>query len=97
MLIMICILVGMHKKIPAKNSDEALIELGKKLQDFYDSGYVHRRQAIIFSFFKGIAAGFGAFLGGTILVVLLLWVLSLFDQAPFIGPIFESLNNALTK
>lgn len=78
-------------------SDQELIELAKKIQSFYDSGYVNRKQALTFSFLKGIAAGFGAFIGGTIVIVLLLWILSLFDELLFIGPIVESLNNALTK
>jgi hypothetical protein len=78
-------------------TNEELIALGKKLQAFYDSGYVNRKQALYFSFLKGIAAGFGAFLGGTLVVVLILWILSLFNQAPFVGPIVESLNKTLTK
>lgn len=56
------------------------LELGKKLQSFYESGYVNKKQAILFSFYKGVAAGFGAFLGGTILIALLLWILGFFDN-----------------
>lgn len=87
----------MKKSSKETLTNEELIALGKKLQDFYDSGYVNKKQALYFSFLKGIVAGFGAFLGGTLVVVLVLWVLSLFDQAPFVGPIVESLNKTLTK
>ncbi len=78
-------------------TDAELLELGKMIQEFYDSGYTNRKQALVFSFLKGIAAGFGAFLGGTIVIVILLWLLSLFDQLPFVGPIFDGVNKALTK
>jgi hypothetical protein len=80
-----------------KKSNEQLMELGRMLQEFYDAGYVNRNRALVFSFLKGMASGLGAFLGGTIVIVLLLWILSLFDQLPFLGPIAESINEALTR
>ena len=64
---------------------DELIELGKKLQNFYNMGYVNKKQALLFSFYKGLASGAGAFLGGTVIIVLLLWILSLFNQIPFAG------------
>lgn len=64
---------------------DELLELGKKLQNFYNMGYVNKKQAILFSFYKGLASGAGAFLGGTVIIVLLLWILSLFNQVPFAG------------
>ena len=76
-----------------KLSDQQYQELGKKLVAFYETGYVDKKQAVSFSFLKGLAAGFGAFLGGTILIGLLLWFLSLFDQIPFI----DGLRDALVK
>lgn len=74
-------------------TDKQYEELGKKLMAFYEAGYVNKKQALSWSFLKGLAGGFGAFLGGTILIGLLLWFLSLFDQVPFI----EGVRDALTK
>lgn len=71
----------------SKLSSKQYEELGKKLVAFYESGYVDKKQAISFSFLKGLAGGFGAFLGGTILIALLLWILSLFDSVPLIDTI----------
>lgn len=76
-----------------KLTDAQYEELGKKLVAFYESGYVNKKQALSFSFLKGLLGGFGAFLGGTILIGLLLWVLSLFDQVPFV----DAVRSALTK
>ena len=80
-----------------KLSDDELLELGKKLQTFYDSGYVNRNQAFLFSFLKGMASGAGAFIGGTILIALLLWVLSRFNHLPIIGPLTNTINHSLHK
>lgn len=78
-----------------KLKDSELLELGKKLQSFYETGYVNKKQALIFSFYKGLAGGLGAFLGGTIIIGLLLWALSFFNQVPFIGHIIDSVRQNL--
>ena len=77
-----------------KMTDKELLQLGKKLQDFYDAGYVNKKQAILFSFYKGLASGLGAFLGGTLVIGLLIWILSLFHQLPFAGQIQNALHQA---
>lgn len=76
----------------AKLTGKQYEDLGKKLIAFYESGYVDKKQALSWSFLKGLAGGFGAFLGGTIVIGLLLWVLSLFDQVPFIDALRDSLS-----
>ncbi len=89
----------MFMKSPAKTKlkDSELLELGKKLQQFYETDYVNKKQALTFSFYKGLAGGAGAFLGGTIVIALLLWVLSFFNQVPFIGHIIDSVRQNLHK
>lgn len=87
----------MTKKPTPKNSDKELRELGQKLKEVIEVGYVNRKQALWFSFLKGMATGFGAFLGGTIVIALLLGVLSLFSELPFIGQIIENVRNSLDK
>ncbi len=72
----------MEQKTTTKRSDKELLELGKKLQGFYDAGYVNRKQALLFSFLKGLVTGFGAFLGGTVLIGVVLAIISLFKDLP---------------
>ena len=86
---------NLKKTVASENKE--LIELGKKLQAFYDSGYINRKQALMFSFLKGIAAGFGAFLGGTIVVALLLWMLSQFQYLPFVKNISNSVQDTIQQ
>lgn len=75
-----------------KRTDKEYEDLGRKLIDFYESGYVDKKQALSWSFLKGLAGGLGAFLGGTIVIALLLWILSLFDQVPFIDSLSDTLQ-----
>lgn len=90
---MLSLMAKRAKTTPApKLSHHRAKELGEMLQRFYEMGYVTPRSAILFSFLKGVAAGFGAFLGGTIVIALLLWILSLFDSLPFIDSIRQQLQ-----
>lgn len=72
-------------------------ELGKKLQAFYDTGYVDRRQAFWFAFLKGVLGGIGSIVGATIAIALVLWILSGLDQVPFVGHLSESIRQTLQQ
>lgn len=80
-----------------KPNDKELLELGKKLQAFYETGYIDRKQALKYTFIKSLIAGFGAFLGGTILVALLLWILSFFDQVTLVDHIVKIIHHGLQQ
>ena len=84
----------MAHKVTKKTENE-LLELGKHLQDFYDQGYVNKNSALTFSFLKGVLSGFGAVIGGTIMVGLLLIVLAKFDRVPFLGPVSDSIRKTI--
>lgn len=71
-------------------------QLGRDLWSLYELNYKNRKRMYIFTFGKGIAQGFGIFLGGTILVAVLLYSLSFFEQVPLLSPIVEKLNAVLT-
>ncbi len=79
------------------DKDAKLLELGKKLQSFYDMGYVSPKEALTFSFLKGLVGGIGAFIGGTLVITLILWVLTLFGQVPFVGQLIRALQHSLQK
>lgn len=84
-------------KSKSEKKDEELIELGKKLQQFYDMGYVSRRQALSFSFAKGMLGGAGAFIGGTLVIGIILWLLSLLDHVPVLETLIRNIQNNLQK
>ena len=86
----------MHQRAEVDEEKEAL-ELGKKLQAFYDSGYVNRRQTFWFSFLKGVLGGIGSIFGATVAIALVLWILSGLDQVPFVGHLSESIRQTLQR
>lgn len=86
---------GMAKQQDSK--DASALELGKKLQSFYDSGYVDRKQALTFALLRGMAYGFGFFLGSTILIGLLIALLSQFTHIPLANKITNALTQSQTQ
>lgn len=75
--------------------EKELVKLGKMLREFSELGVMDRKQLLWVSFLRGLAQGFGAIIGGTILVALLLWILSLFNEVPLIGPFLETLSKTV--
>ena len=85
----------MSPKPKAKRTGKEYEELGRMLETLYESGYTNPKTLLKMSFLKGIAAGFGGVLGATLLVGLLIWLLSLFNHIPLIGPVFDNLHDAV--
>ncbi len=76
-------------------NDKQRIEFAKQVEYMYEASSPHWRRLLTFSFLKGVATGFGVFLGGTIIVGLLLWILSGLGQIPFLHHISQSAENTL--
>jgi len=84
----------MPKKLSKKTTTD-YEQLGKMLDNIYQTGYIDRNQAYKMSFLKGIAAGFGGVVGATIVVGLIIWILSFFDTIPLIGPAIHNLKETV--
>lgn len=70
-------------------------ELGRRLENIYLTGYISKKEMLKMSFLKGVVAGLGGVIGATIVVGLLLWVLSLFDTVPLIGPLVDNVEGTV--
>lgn len=81
--------------IPKPTTAKDFEELGRRLNNIYQMGYISRWEMMKMGFLKGIAAGFGGVIGATLVVALILWFLSLLDTVPFLGPIFDNLEKAI--
>ncbi len=79
----------------SKKEREAFVK--HQLEYFYEMSNPKWAQVIKFSFIKGIATGFGIFLGGTLLIALLLWILSLLGNVPFLDEIANSARESLDR
>ena len=86
----------MAKEKLTKEQQE-LIELGKKLKSFYEMGYISKRDAYTFSFFKGVLGGAGAFIGSTLVIALIIWILSIFSETAIIGEIAKEIQESLQQ
>ena len=74
--------------------DKELVDLGRKLQEFYELGYINKKSALSYTFLKGIAQGFGIFLGGTVVVALLAWILGAFNHIPLVHSFVEAVQRS---
>lgn len=71
--------------------------LGKAMATVYESGYVNKSRIMRMSFVRGLFQGFGAVIGGTILVAVLVWLLSLFGHIPLVGNFAEKLQDTVNS
>ena len=84
-------------KQPRELSKKELAEVGARFIELYQTGYLSKREAFLFSFIKGVVAGLGAFFGGTIVVAAVIWLLSLFSELPWLGHLVEIIQRSLHK
>jgi hypothetical protein len=68
-------------------------QLGKMLVNIYETGYIDRNQAYKMSFVKGLLAGFGGVIGATLVVALVLWMLSFFQEIPLVDRVYDNLQS----
>ena len=80
-------------------NDEDYRKLGKSLEKIVRKDYIdlalNWRRLLGVSLVRGLAMGFGTVLGATILIALLVWLLSFFNQIPLIGNLFEGLRSTI--
>lgn len=70
-------------------------EITKALEVLFASEYVNKRQLYWHNFVRGTFFGAGSLIGATVLIALILWILSLFDTVPFIGPLIDNTRDTI--
>jgi hypothetical protein len=85
------------KQIQQKMTDQQRIEFAKQIETLYEAAHANRRQIFGFAVLKGVGTGLGIFLGGTIIVALLLWILSLGSHIPFVGNISQAAESSINQ
>jgi tetrahydromethanopterin S-methyltransferase subunit D len=70
-------------------------KLGHMMQSLVETGYVERNKIYKMSFIKGVLGGLGGVIGATLVVGVLLWALSLFNEVPFLNRLTENLRNTI--
>ena len=82
---------------PAKKVRDDIVKGAPRemLEDLFQDFYNHRYQLYWMNLVRGIFFGFGTVVGGTLFVALLLWLLSLFNQVPFIGDFIDMIRRSI--
>lgn len=80
-----------------KMSDKKRIEFAKQVEYMYEATNPGWRKLLTFAFLKGVATGLGVFIGGTIVVTILLWVLSGLGQIPFLHELTDSAKDTIEQ
>lgn len=76
-------------------SEQDYQKLGEQVVDLYDALKPNRTALYRASFFKGIVGGLGGVIGATVGVALLIWLLSLFGQIPFVGHFVDAIRHTI--
>jgi len=82
------------KKKQKSNKEITYEQIGKMVENIYQSGYIDRNQMYKMSFIKGVVTGFGGVIGATLVVALVLWLLSLLNYTP-LRPLTERLQETV--
>lgn len=77
-----------------KNETEAKYVV---LEELFNDLYRNRVRVYKINFFRGILFGAGSALGGTIVLALVVWVLSLFVNIPVIGELFQDAQQSIER
>lgn len=79
------------KKLTSKEASDA----AKALEKLFATEYIDKKKLYIANFWRGVFFSMGTIIGATIVIGLLLWVLSLFQQVPLIGPFVENIQSTV--
>lgn len=88
-------MLGSRKKSSPGFAPEDYKRLGKQVVELYDELKPNRKVLYRTNFIKGILSGLGGVVGATVGIALLLWLLSLFGQIPFIGHFVDTVKHTL--
>ncbi len=86
----------MIKNAPKKilTQDEAT-NAAKALEVLFASSYIDKKKLYWENFVRGITFSIGGIIGATVGIALILWVLSIFNEIPFIGEISKTVQETI--
>lgn len=82
------------KKKQKPNKEVSYEQIGRMVENIYQSGYINRNQMYKMSFLKGVMTGFGGVIGATLVVALVLWLLSVLNYTP-LRPVTERIQETV--
>lgn len=88
------------KKPKTESKDKFVVKLERSAQqafveELFNDIYAHRLRIYVVNFVRGIAFSVGGILGATLVIALLVWILSVFSDVPFIGNFFHGIQQTI--
>lgn len=84
-----------------KTDSERQQKLGRAVETMLVKDYIellgNTKRLIWSSLIRGVFVGFGTVIGATVMVALVLWILSLLNDVPWVGEIFRNLERTIDK
>lgn len=80
-----------------KLSSKDYERLGKLLVAIAEIGVADKKKLYKLSFIKGIFGGLGGVIGATIVVAIIIGILSLLGEVPFVGRIAETVEHTINN
>ena len=87
----------MNKKKPQEPQLKDSKDIAKALETLFATPYVDRKKLYIENFVRGMAFSVGGIVGATLIIAILLWLLSLFDTVPLIGPFIDNTRETIQE
>ncbi|MDQ3065413.1 MAG: DUF5665 domain-containing protein [bacterium] len=78
-------------------SEKYYENLGRVVASVYETGYLDAAKSYKMSFIKGLFQGLGGAIGATLLLALLIWILSLFNDLWFIAEIIKKVEMGVNE
>lgn len=72
-------------------------DIAKALEILFATDYIDKHKLYINNFIRGMFFSAGGVVGATLIIAILIWVLSLFDSVPLLGPLFENTRDTIQQ
>jgi hypothetical protein len=89
--------MAVKKTVQKIKDDQAQAETRGFLENLFDDYYAQRFKVYKMNFVRGIVFGFGSVIGGTLMIALLLWILSVLGDVPLIGDFTQTVQHSIEK
>ena len=84
-----------RKTLRKLKDDQAQAATHDFLESLFEDYYANRSKVYKMNFVRGIVFGFGSVIGGTLMIALLLWLLSFFNEIPLIGKFTQTIQHSI--